>query len=141
MAAVVQITGVQAYAGTPDPLPAKVIVTGVSVESVYNHPPTVSLTPSVLSIYPGQTAQIVATAADEDGTITSYDWSTSLGTIIGTGPIVELYCPPRITVGVATITCMVTDNGGATATAHTTVTLQRSSWKRADGTPLILRRV
>ena len=96
-----------------------------------DQPPTVSLSgPS--TIRADQTATIEATASDPDGTISSYAWSTTQGSITGSGSSVTFNPPNQDSSTTATITCTVTDNDGLTdsATHDITVTPQPPEFLR-----------
>lgn len=99
-----------------------------------NTAPTISLASDKAEIFPGETATITATATDSDGTIVSTVFSTTVGTLVGSGSSRTLYCDPRLSATTATITCVVTDDGGLTATATVDVTLRASMRKIWNGT-------
>lgn len=73
------------------------------IENVYIDP---------LIITVGSTATIKVTAVDPDGDALSYDWSSALGDIIGSGSEVR-YTAAFCCVGLNTITVTVSDTKGA----------------------------
>lgn len=105
-----------------------------------NNPPVVGLTASKSTLFPGETATLTATATD-DGTIATTSWSTTAGTLTGTGLERTLTAPASLTDQTATITFTATDNLGASNSTTATVTLKASAWRLcgSPGTPLIER--
>ena len=98
-----------------------------------NASPTVSLG-GPASLQAGAAGTIAATASDTDGTIASYGWSTTAGVLSGSGSSVTLTNDPNRSERTATVTCTVTDNGGATAQATQAVTLYHAPAVLYDGT-------
>jgi len=82
-----------------------------------NSPPQITgLTASPSSIEPGSISTITCTATDPDGDALTYSYSTTGGSISGTGSTATYTAP--WTDGTHTITCSVTDrNGGEDAEA------------------------
>lgn len=60
----------------------------------------------------GATAVIKVNAEDPDGDVLSFEWSTAIGDIIGSGPEVR-YSAAYCCVGINIITVTVADNKGA----------------------------
>lgn len=83
---------------------------------ISNLSPTVALTSDTTTLNTGETAYLTATASDPDGTITNYAWSTTYGTLVGSGNTRTITVPPLSSNLSVTITVTVTDSGGATAT-------------------------
>ena len=107
-----------------------------------NVAPTLSLGSSLSTIHPGQSSTITATASDSDGTISSLTWSTTAGTLSGSGTTRDLLAPPSLTDQTATVQVIATDNGGATDTKTLNVTLKASMSKVFNGSvwlPLVER--
>ena len=94
----------------------------VAVPPPPNQSPTASVSAATTTVKPGETVQLTATASDSDGTIASYAWETTDGTLnTNTGTTVTLTAPQ--TIGTVTVTVTVTDDDGSTATAETTVSV------------------
>lgn len=89
---------------------------------VSNASPTVTLSSNLTSLNAGDTAAITATASDSDGTITNLEWSTSYGTLTGSGSTRTITAPTVPNNISVTVTVVATDNGGATATDSITLT-------------------
>jgi len=78
---------------------------------------------------PVSTAMLTGTATDRDGTIASWAWSQA------SGPAATIQSPSSATTAISGLTTAgtyvftlkVTDNGGATASANTTVTVKSAS--------------
>ncbi len=77
-----------------------------------------SLTAEPASVAAGSTAAITCTATDPDGDDLTYTWSSSSGTIAGSGSAVSWTAPGD--VGAHTVTCRVSDGE---ASAQDTVTI------------------
>lgn len=108
--------------------------------AINNIPPSVSVSADKSTAFPGETVTLTATTTDSDGTIVSTGWSTTVGTLVGTGLTRTLAVPPSLTDQSATITFSATDDGGAQAQDTVTITLKASMSKMYDGTqwvPLI----
>jgi hypothetical protein len=93
----------------------------------------VGLTTDRTTLFPGEVATITATATDTDGTIVSTSWSTTFGTLVGTGSTRTLTAPPSLTDQSATITFTATDNNGAQSQDAVTITLKASMSKIFNG--------
>jgi|GEM_PF-2195777 len=99
-----------------------------------NAAPNVTLSADVTTIYPGETATLTATATDSDGTIASSNWSTTLGTLSGSGMSRTITAPPSLNDQTAAITFSATDNSNATSNVSVNITLKASSSKIFNGT-------
>jgi hypothetical protein len=96
----------------------------IQVTTVVNEPPVVtSLTVEPAQVFPGQTANLVCTATDpdDDDGLLDYTWDTTLGTVtpgaVGTAQLVSAG------VGVADVTCTVTDPDGGISSDTTGVSV------------------
>lgn len=92
---------------------------GTATEScdieVANTPPVIaSLTPGAANVGPGASCTVTCTASDPDGDTITYAWSTTGGTISGTGNAVTWTAPA--TEATYTISVTVNDGKGGTAT-------------------------
>jgi hypothetical protein len=76
--------------------------------------PVVSCTPNPVSIRPGETVEIAATATVPDGEIDGFTFHASQGTIVGTGSKVKLQTSTTTPKGVVEITVIAVDNRGLT---------------------------
>jgi len=90
---------------------------GTATEScdieVANTPPVIaSLTPGATTVGPRGSCTVTCTASDPDGDTITYAWSTTGGTISGTGSSVTWTAP--VTEGTCTITVTVSDGKGGT---------------------------
>ncbi len=80
-----------------------------------NNPPTIaSLIADAEWTVPSGTLQVACSTLDLDGDELSYDWSTTAGSISGTGPVVSWTAPQE--VGTYEVTVMVRDGYGGLAT-------------------------
>lgn len=107
-----------------------------------NIAPSVSVSSSSSTLFPGETATITAVISDSDGTIVSTNWSTTAGSLSGSGSTRTLLAPPLLNDQAATVTVSATDNLGAITVATATITLKASMSKMYDGTtwvPLVER--
>lgn len=102
-----------------------------------NAAPTVGLSSDKSEIHPGETATLTATATDSDGTISTTGWSTTAGTLTGSGMTRTLTAPASLNDQTATITFTATDNLGAQSQTTTDVTLKASMSKTFNGTSWI----
>jgi hypothetical protein len=90
-----------------------VIIDFNSNQSVSNYPPRIKSLSSVKSIVTiGDSTKIFCTAVDKDNDPLNYEWSTSGGSISGTGSTVTWFTGP--TPGNYFIKCIVSDNNGGT---------------------------
>ena len=87
-----------------------------------NHPPTISLTANPASLTVGDTAVIQAQASDPDGDPLTYTWTSTCGTVEGSGAEVRLNSA-NLPPGTCTVTSKVDDGRGGTATASTNITI------------------
>jgi hypothetical protein len=85
-----------------------------------NNLPTASIIlPTDGSVFnPGIGVSFLGTGSDDDGTITSYSWTSSLDGFIGSN---TSFVSSTLSVGVHVVTFMVTDNDGATGSAQVTI--------------------
>jgi hypothetical protein len=91
-----------------------------------NTAPTVSAGADQSITLPVTSVTLTGTASDADGSIASYAWTQS------SGPAATIQSPSSVTTAISGLTTAgtyvftlkVTDNGGATATANTTVTVK-----------------
>ena len=87
-----------------------------------NHPPIItSLEAEAETVFPSGSCQIVCTASDPDGDELSYKWSTSGGDIYVTGHEVTWTAPEE--VGIYSITVVVDDDYGGSATGTLTISV------------------
>ena len=87
--------------------------------TVVNVPPTCNITFTPASPATGQSVSFDSHAADSDGTVASVAWTFGDGSN-GTGATTT---HTYTTAGAKTVNCTVTDNGGATGTCSTSVTV------------------
>lgn len=94
----------------------------VTVNVRGNSPPTANAGPDQPNVSAGANCTASITLAgsgtDSDGTIASYAWSGSFGTVSGQNPTVTL------PIGVHTVTLTVTDDKGATGTDTVVITVK-----------------
>jgi len=109
---------------------AAVLLLAPSCETVFNPPPlgTVNYRPIIHSLEAEEywiessgNLTVTCTASDRDGDQLSYDWTTTGGNIIGTGPQVIWTAPEE--VGMYDITVMVIDNHNSEAAESVTITV------------------
>ncbi len=98
--------------------------------------PVLTLTPSPSIIFPGDTCTLTATATDSDG-IASTNWSTTIGTLVGSGTTRTLTAPANLNDQTATVTFSATDTLGNTSNITADVTMKASMSKFYDGTTWI----
>jgi hypothetical protein len=80
-----------------------------------NNAPTIAtLTANAEWTTPSGSVRVTCSASDDDQDELSYEWSTTAGSISGTGPVVNWTAPEE--VGVYDITVVVTDGYGGEAT-------------------------
>lgn len=76
-----------------------------------NQSPVVeSLTANPTQMFPGQNADLLCVASDPDGDPVTYTWATDSGTVAGGVEGAATFTAGD--VGIATVTCTVTDSGG-----------------------------
>jgi hypothetical protein len=94
----------------------------VLVTTSPNRPPEISLlTTNPAQLFPGETSLLTCIATDPDGDPLSFGWSSDLGVVTENGEGTAFFS--AVDPGVATITCKVTDNGGATTRAEVQITV------------------
>ena len=98
---------------------------GILLTWADNVAPTVVINNPAQTVKEGELVQMSITAADSDGTIESYAWTTTLGTFSSTTIANPIWTPPEQTrdAQTATLTITVTDNRSATATASVDFTI------------------
>ncbi len=85
-----------------------------------NHDPTInSLTSADAQVWPSQGTTVTVTASDQDGDSLSYAWTTSGGTINGSGTQITWVAPT--TTGDHTVTVTVIDGQGGQAQQSVTI--------------------
>lgn len=99
-----------------------------------NAAPILSVSSNTNKLFPGELATLTATASDSDGTIASLNWSSTGGTLSGSGTTRTLLAPPLLNDVVATVTVSATDDLGSTTAAAVTITLKASMSKVYNGT-------
>ncbi|HTY58910.1 MAG TPA: LamG-like jellyroll fold domain-containing protein, partial [Bacteroidota bacterium] len=99
-----------------------------------NHPPRIkSLSPDSSRIVHGGTINVYCAASDRDGDPLTYAWSSSGGSLSGTGSVVSYKAPD--TPGVCVVSCTVSDGRGDSTSARDTLTVVASIARP----PVILR--
>ena len=88
-----------------------------------NRKPTVSCAVDRPEILPGESVGVRATASDPDGDPLTYQWSSTVGRVNGTGPNVTFDFGDKAPPATATITVRVLDDHGNAASADGTVRL------------------
>ncbi len=99
------------------------VTDAITVSVAPNEPPTItklSAKPSTIVI--DHSATITCVASDPEGNPLTYSWSTTRGSISGTGDVVTWTAPGS--VGQSTIEVTVNDEWGGTATRSVTVQVQ-----------------
>ncbi len=86
-------------------------------------PPTVSCVANPMTVQPGQTSTITATGVSPQNLPLTYSFSSSAGSISGSGNSATLSTTGAPS-GPITVTCNVQDNKGQTASSTTTVDIQ-----------------
>ena len=88
----------------------------IVVVAEINVPPVIEgISVSSGFVKPGETVSISCIASDPNGDELVYEWNANVGIINGNGPVVQWTAP--MTSSVATVTCMVSDGRGGSATA------------------------
>jgi hypothetical protein len=85
-------------------------------------PPTISCSANPTTIKPGESATVTSTAMSPQNRPLTYSYSTTGGTVTGTGTTAE-YASAGAPTGVVGITCNVADDKGHTATSNTSLTI------------------
>ena len=99
-----------------------------------NEDPTVSVTGGG-TVNGGSNNAVNASASDQDGTISSYSWSSTGGTVNGSGANVIWIAPSAQTNDRSyTVSCTVTDNEGGTDSDSTTFTVRAIAVSNIDPT-------
>jgi hypothetical protein len=101
---------------------------GTATQSVYiavtnNNPQISSLTATPASVVTGGNSTIRCTASDPDGDTLTYSWTYSGGSISGTGSAITWTAPS--TAGTYTVTAIVSDGKGGTATRSVSIAVTR----------------
>lgn len=96
----------------------------IAVAKRPNRPPVISCAPERNPIIAGERVAIVSTASDPDNDPLTYSYSASAGQISGNGARAN-YDSTGLNAGSYTITCNVSDGQGGTASARTTVDVQK----------------
>jgi hypothetical protein len=96
----------------------------IAVAPKPNQPPTISCSTDRSPIMPGERTGITSVASDPDGDPLTYSYSTTSGTINGSGPKVE-FDSTGLAPGSYTVRCSASDGKGGTADASTTVDVQQ----------------
>ncbi len=86
-------------------------------------PPTLSCTSSPMTVKPGESSTITATGVSPQDRPLTYTYSSSAGSISGAGDSATLSTTGAPS-GTITVTCMVQDDKGQTATSTTTVDVE-----------------
>jgi outer membrane protein OmpA-like peptidoglycan-associated protein len=86
-------------------------------------PPTLSCTASPMTVKPGESSTITATGMSPQNRPLTYSYSSSAGSISGTGDTAML-STAGAQPGTITVTCNVQDDKGQTATSTTTVDVE-----------------
>jgi hypothetical protein len=96
--------------------------TAVAVQPAASQPPTVSCSANPQAVTLGGSVSATAVASSPEGRPLTYSWSSSSGTISGTGNKVTLNTSGAA-AGTITVTCKVADDQGRSASATTVVTV------------------
>jgi len=92
----------------------------ILVTTSANQPPVIhSLDADPPRVFPNEPSQLTCTASDPDGDPLSYGWSSDSGTVTPGGGETAVFEDGN--PGVATVTCAVTDSGGAFTTADVAI--------------------
>jgi len=94
----------------------------ILVTTSTNQPPIVdSVTASPARLFPGDTSGLTCAASDPEGDPLAYTWSADAGAVTPGEPGAASFVAGA--PGTATLTCLVTDSGGATASGTTRVSV------------------
>jgi len=85
-------------------------------------PPTISCSVNPTTIKPGDSATVTSTGMSPQNRPLTYSYSTTGGTVTGTGTTAE-YSSAGAPTGAVGITCNVSDDKGHSATANTSLTI------------------
>jgi outer membrane protein OmpA-like peptidoglycan-associated protein len=85
-------------------------------------PPTIGCTASPSTIRPGENSTVTASGVSPQNRPLTYNYTTTAGSIIGSGATVT-YSSVGAPTGTVGITCSVTDDKGQTATANSSVAI------------------
>ena len=91
-----------------------------------NNNPTVNCEIERSVILPGESVRVRANANDVDGDTLTYEWSTTAGRIVGSGPSVTFESTGMAPGSSATITVRVTDGRGGSATSTCSVRIREA---------------
>ena len=108
----------------------------IGVIETPNQAPTVSLTSDRSQLTPGERANLTATATDPEGDPITYDWSSSTGSVAGTGSTAT-YEMTGTSPGSATITVRATDSHGNSGTDDVTISLGAPAAPQAEAVSCI----
>ena len=108
-----------------------------TIDVVANQKPTGSISLSATSAKEGGSISANISASDSDGSVTNYAWSATGGTVRGVGgdgtsgskAVAVIWDAPSSISGTSatyTISCVITDNDGATTTVRRTVTVTKA---------------
>jgi hypothetical protein len=98
------------------------LTTMVAVQPNESLPPTISCAANPTTITLGGSVTITSQASSPEGRPLTYSWSTSSGTISGTGDKATLNTSGTV-AGAVTVNCQVADDQGRTGSATTPVTV------------------
>jgi hypothetical protein len=102
----------------------------VLVTTTPNSPPEISLlTADPAQLYPGETSSLTCIASDPDGDPLIYSWTSDIGTVtpgVDGAAVFEAGDP-----GLATVTCTVTDTGGASSSAQVGISVTSAVAERS----------
>ena len=102
----------------------------ILVTTSSNSPPEISLlTADPAQIYPGGTSLLTCIASDPDGDPLIFSWTSDVGTVtpgVDGAAVFEAGDP-----GVATVTCTVTDTGGASSSAQVGISVTSAMAERS----------
>jgi hypothetical protein len=102
----------------------------ITVSPAANAPPLITSGPSAspLKIWDNKKSSLSVTASDADGDTLSYLWSTTGGSVSGTGAT-AVYTPPQVTgETVYSVYVTVSDGRGGSAMGSVNVTVR--PWKK-----------
>lgn len=88
-----------------------------------NQPPVVTCTADRSQVLPGETATLTATATDPEGDPVTYMWTSTAGSVSGTGTTATLDFTGVTAPSTATVTVRATDSNGNSGTSDCSVQL------------------